>query len=255
MKDFNTISTRALLFVALFFFTSASHAALIKIYTQSFYNSNVAATAGPTSANFVQAANSNSTSTYLNGFDSTLGTLISANITFNTTTYLYGSISVRDPFCWGCEDDEDDVRGSGAVHSLYMIDLLNPNMGGAPTYNLTDNLYCDGNDRICTDYANIVDYDFVGTLLNTSNEADLSLLVDTTLQIDATQWGRADVVNCGDDEDLCKTTVGSYFEGSYMVEYHYNAPTLATAVPEPTTLAIFTLGMIGLASRRFKKQS
>jgi hypothetical protein len=62
-------------------------------------------------------------------------------------------------------------------------------------------------------------------------------------------------VNCGDDEDLCKTTVGSYFEGSYMVEYHYNAPTLATALPEPTTLAIFTLGMIGLASRRFKKQS
>jgi len=29
----------------------------------------------------------------------------------------------------------------------------------------------------------------------------------------------------------------------------------ATAVPEPSTLAIFALGMIGLASRRFKKQS
>ena len=29
----------------------------------------------------------------------------------------------------------------------------------------------------------------------------------------------------------------------------------ATSVPEPTTLAIFALGMIGLASRRFKKQS
>ena len=28
-----------------------------------------------------------------------------------------------------------------------------------------------------------------------------------------------------------------------------------TEVPEPTTLAIFALGMIGLASRRFKKQS
>jgi hypothetical protein len=26
-------------------------------------------------------------------------------------------------------------------------------------------------------------------------------------------------------------------------------------VPEPTTLAIFALGMIGLASRRFKKKS
>ncbi len=29
----------------------------------------------------------------------------------------------------------------------------------------------------------------------------------------------------------------------------------ATSVPEPSTLAIFALGMIGLASRRFKKQS
>jgi len=29
----------------------------------------------------------------------------------------------------------------------------------------------------------------------------------------------------------------------------------AASVPEPSTLAIFTLGMIGLASRRFKKQS
>jgi hypothetical protein len=29
----------------------------------------------------------------------------------------------------------------------------------------------------------------------------------------------------------------------------------ATDVPEPTSLAILALGMIGLASRRFKKQS
>lgn len=33
------------------------------------------------------------------------------------------------------------------------------------------------------------------------------------------------------------------------------APKQQTPVPEPSTLAIFALGMIGLASRRFKKQS
>lgn len=32
-------------------------------------------------------------------------------------------------------------------------------------------------------------------------------------------------------------------------------PTTTTSVPEPSTLAIFVLGMMGLASRRFKKQS
>ena len=33
------------------------------------------------------------------------------------------------------------------------------------------------------------------------------------------------------------------------------SPSQVTAVPEPSTLAIFALGLIGLASRRFKKQS
>jgi hypothetical protein len=38
--------------------------------------------------------------------------------------------------------------------------------------------------------------------------------------------------------------------------FHFNEITTTTnAVPEPSTLAIFTLGIIGLASRRFKKQS
>ena len=35
----------------------------------------------------------------------------------------------------------------------------------------------------------------------------------------------------------------------------YSSAYTPTSVPEPSTLAIFALGMIGLASRRFKKQS
>lgn len=46
---------------------------------------------------------------------------------------------------------------------------------------------------------------------------------------------------------------------SSRVFTHFNDPlgatTLVTDVPEPTTLAIFALGLMGLASRRFKKQS
>ena len=38
-------------------------------------------------------------------------------------------------------------------------------------------------------------------------------------------------------------------------QYDVRFLTAVTTVPEPTTLAIFALGMIGLASRRFKKQS
>jgi len=46
------------------------------------------------------------------------------------------------------------------------------------------------------------------------------------------------------------------FYGSYRLEYHYTeSNTPSTDVPEPSTVAILALGMIGFASRRFKKQS
>jgi hypothetical protein len=46
------------------------------------------------------------------------------------------------------------------------------------------------------------------------------------------------------------------FGGDFGALYNeLNNKWLVTDVPEPSTLAIFALGMIGLASRRFKKQS
>jgi hypothetical protein len=50
------------------------------------------------------------------------------------------------------------------------------------------------------------------------------------------------LVNC-----CYSQTESNVFVGSWLVR--------AADVPEPSTLAIFALGMIGLASRRFKKQS
>jgi len=53
-------------------------------------------------------------------------------------------------------------------------------------------------------------------------------------------------------------TVGVFALGGQQgVEHFYNvqATGSSVSVPEPSTLAIFALGMIGLASRRFKKQS
>lgn len=41
----------------------------------------------------------------------------------------------------------------------------------------------------------------------------------------------------------------------YTLEFVVRSLDDSTTVPEPSTLAIFALGMIGLASRRFKKQS
>jgi len=51
----------------------------------------------------------------------------------------------------------------------------------------------------------------------------------------------------GDDENLQSR--------SWLVTRAFNGSDGVASVPEPSTLAIFALGMIGLASRRFKKQS
>ncbi len=49
--------------------------------------------------------------------------------------------------------------------------------------------------------------------------------------------------------------VGNYFSNNSGAFEKVVFRASATNVPEPSTLAIFALGMIGLASRRFKKQS
>ncbi len=51
------------------------------------------------------------------------------------------------------------------------------------------------------------------------------------------------------------TTNGEYFAGLIVIKDGSRDWGEASEVPEPSTLAIFALGMIGLASRRFKKQS
>jgi hypothetical protein len=50
-----------------------------------------------------------------------------------------------------------------------------------------------------------------------------------------------------------------FFQQTQLFHFNVNLDNISlesqTSVPEPSTLAIFALGMIGLASRRFKKQS
>jgi hypothetical protein len=66
----------------------------------------------------------------------------------------------------------------------------------------------------------------------------------------------AEVAKYYDDspfEDTIKSGAKNKLNTSaYYGAFFYKIPTV---VPEPSTLAIFALGMIGLASRRFKKQS
>lgn len=55
--------------------------------------------------------------------------------------------------------------------------------------------------------------------------------------------------DCCNDTHANTSTQGA--TGAWLVAA---TPTTGTSVPEPSTLAIFALGIMGLASRRFKKQ-
>ncbi len=81
----------------------------------------------------------------------------------------------------------------------------------------------------------------------------------------AGSFGPAPIIN--DDSGVIQFIGGGYFGGSSITDFNlipdsgpanrYDAGTFiynrAMQVPEPSTLAIFALGVIGLASRRFKK--
>jgi len=57
--------------------------------------------------------------------------------------------------------------------------------------------------------------------------------------------------------DSCSHGQRAYWEGYVTVSYTYDERVVEpkpSEVPEPSTLAIFSLGMMGLVSRRFKKQ-
>jgi len=90
---------------------------------------------------------------------------------------------------------------------------------------------------------------------------------ETTLYIDGSKLGTADYRH--DGGNLFRVGAGKYDRGyawdgtiddvsvydHALSQAEVSALYSATDVPEPSTLAIFALGMMGLASRRFKKQS
>jgi len=69
-------------------------------------------------------------------------------------------------------------------------------------------------------------------------------IADKTPLINPTTWAEVYVV--GSSGNVC-TPVCTI---NYQIDYVVSGP---SQVPEPSTLVIFTLGIIGLASRRFKK--
>jgi hypothetical protein len=86
-----------------------------------------------------------------------------------------------------------------------------------------------------------------------SNISSIDKLISFSFNISALQWA-----NFISDDSVQVTWNNGSGVGDWSNDYigyvNYEINGVASQVPEPTTLAIFALGIMGLASRRFKKQ-
>jgi hypothetical protein len=70
------------------------------------------------------------------------------------------------------------------------------------------------------------------------------------IQIESRMFRKATILQCGDD-DFCDADISGKISGGVSVEYTYVE--IETPVPAPATLALFGLGLAGLACRESRQ--
>jgi hypothetical protein len=163
------------------------------------------------------------------------------NFSLNISDYFAGSSSTLEVIIQG---DFDGGAGSSEDVSVSMEGVLFGNFGFDSTqaYNVVN--YTLGVNNFNTYKFNLQ------FLLDAGTTA--SLLLDNVLNV-AIDFDDGVNTDCGwSNTDNCITNSGASPFAAINYTYSNSVPT--TNVPEPTSLAIFALGIMGLASRRFKKQ-
>jgi len=110
-----------------------------------------------------------------------------------------------------------------------------------------------GESLIFTDIVGTAVLGIDGTVLSWIFEQDFEPISDEQWSIRSLQGYPTNGPNIAGGCTITDTTVCSVTDSSYGTSTGVSFSTIN--VPEPSTFAIFALGMIGLASRRFKKQS
>lgn len=224
-----------------------AHAGIVNISDSQAFSLNNARTVEH--INSTSSQTTRWTSVYLDGFDSSLGSLIGVNAWFNTNYSLYNSFSVRDPSTGFFS--EDNVRGNGGGHHNLRVDLVDPS-GGANSSYASISHGCSDDDGYCSRNSSRSG----GFSQNLAIYAPLSAFVDrglNSVRFDMSNYLRSFIGGCYDTEDICRSTSSNYWSGVMNIKYTYEERVdPPTSLPEPGSLLLLGLGLLGLAVARKK---
>ena len=218
------------------------------IITQEFEFSLVAADNSGFTTETKHFGNSANTAYYLNGFDSSLGTLESVKITFEATPFDFLYLQVEDPSIGWL--NEAGVEGSVQYSTHSFMHLYSGSQIAQAVFLYTrtgasgcmdsGNIVFGTGDGFCESWRNLNwgTWNYHRTI---SDNAKLSLFNDASVRVDGFNSFSSHIL-CYDDEDICYAETSSRVSGTYKLEYHYQVP--GVPVPAPPSGWLFLTLMI-----------
>ncbi len=171
----------------------------------------------------------------LSRFDSSLGTLLDVDIWFETDWSLTSTVNSYDP------RDDKTAKAKGKAVSNQVMRLIDPNKDVQRNNEVVRSS--------CNDLETCRDTDTASGAFDGMFDLSLFSLTDfigtDMLDFSMTRTLRADLLTCGFKDKCWERNSNNAWGGDIFVKYTY-------AVPEPSALLLFGVGLLGLGATRLR---